>query len=133
LTQIAVLIAFIIAIAPALEPLRDDFESGSVLTMTTILEQGDWEKVTGALLGFGVVWILVAIPFYAAQARRLHDMGQSGLWLLLNFAWFIPFASLVPLIMCMIDGQDRENRWGPDLKAGERMGWGNIPAEPPPA
>jgi len=130
LVGILVFAAFLYSLRPAIEPMWDDIKAGRIRTLNQFIEGGDWEKVTGALFAFGAIAIIMTIPMYAAGARRLHDMGQSGLWLLLNFAYVIPFASFVPLIMCMIDGQDHENRWGPDPKAGERVGWGNVPPEP---
>ncbi len=131
IVMIPIGIGFTIALIPAFEPLRDDLEAGHVLTLQDFLDRGDWQRVTGALLAFGAVAIIFAIPMYAAGARRLHDMGQSALWLLLDFVPFIPFASLVPLIMCIIEGQPQENRFGPDPKADERVGWGYIPPAPP--
>ena len=66
------------------------------------------------------------LPHYAAQARRLHDMGQSGLWVLLNFAGL----GIVATIMCIMDTQPGTNQWGPDPKAGERGTYGYPPAYP---
>ncbi len=84
----------------------------------------------GALLGPGALILLVglafALPTYAAEARRLHDMGQSGLWVLLNFAG----VGIVPLIMCIMDTQPGPNQWGPDPKQDERLAWGYPPAPP---
>ena len=58
----------------------------------------------------GTVAIVVGLPLYAAQARRLHDMGQSGWWVLLNFVSL----GLVPLIMAAFPSQPYANEWGPE-------------------
>lgn len=60
--------------------------------------------------------LLVNVAMLGAMARRLHDTGQSGHWLWLNLAGL----GIVPLIMCVMDGQPHENQWGPDPKAAER-------------
>lgn len=66
------------------------------------------------LAGTGVVGVLlslaVLLPGLAVGARRLHDTGRSGWWLLL---------ALIPLIGCIVllvlfatPGQPRPNRYG---------------------
>ncbi len=49
----------------------------------------------------------VLIPFIAVYVRRMHDTGRSGWW------------SMVPIV-CLIfaieDGQQGENKYGPDPK-----------------
>jgi len=95
----------------------------------------DWGAVNWSPLVIGWLVILLPalvflLPNLAAMARRLHDMGQSGHWLWLTLVGF----GIVPLIMCIMDGQAFENRWGPDPKAGERVGWGQraVPPTAPP-
>ncbi|MDR2140906.1 MAG: DUF805 domain-containing protein [Deltaproteobacteria bacterium] len=56
--------------------------------------------------------LAVLVPFLAIWTRRLHDMGQPGLWLLLN----IVSLSLIPLIMAAIDSQPGDNKYGPNPK-----------------
>jgi uncharacterized membrane protein YhaH (DUF805 family) len=80
--------------------------------------------VTGALMM--IVSLAFTLPSLAAGARRLHDMGQSGLWLLLGFAGL----GIVATIMCIMDTQPGTNQWGPDPKASERVGYGYPPAYP---
>lgn len=81
------------------------------------------------LLGLGVLVNLVfTIPYLAVSARRLHDTGQSGHWL-----WFhLAGLGIVPLIMCIMEGQPHANQWGPDPKAAERWNPG-YPTYPPQA
>lgn len=98
--------------------------------------QGNWVPlaVAGALML--VASLALALPSYAVWARRLHDMGQTGWWLLLNFASL----GLVPLIMSFFDSEARANQWGEDPKAGERVmapagyaaqGYAAAPPAPP--
>jgi uncharacterized membrane protein YhaH (DUF805 family) len=75
--------------------------------------------VTFALME--IVSLAFLLPTYAATVRRLHDMGQSGLWVLLG---------IVATIMCIMDTQPGTNQWGPDPKASERVGYGYPPAYP---
>lgn len=75
-----------------------------------------------------IVSLILTIPYLAAQARRLHDTGQSGHWL-----WFhLAGLGIVPLIMCIMEGQPHANQWGPDPKAAERWNAG-YPTYPPQA
>lgn len=62
------------------------------------------------LFGLCYLWI-----FLAQSAKRLHDIGLSG--------WFSILA-LIPLgtlILFIIDGQPRENKYGPDPKLRDIM------------
>jgi uncharacterized membrane protein YhaH (DUF805 family) len=71
-----------------------------------------------------IVSLAFLLPSYAAQVRRLHDMGQSGMWVLLNLAGL----GIVATVMCIMDTQPGANQWGPDPKAGERVAYGYPPA-----
>lgn len=61
-----------------------------------------------------VIGLILFIPMLAAWVRRLHDVGKSGhlLWLIL----LCGVGGLVPLIMCISDGQPGENQYGPNPK-----------------
>ena len=59
------------------------------------------------LLSFGISWM--------AQVQRLHDINFSGWWVLLNL---IPIVGeIILVIMCLIEGNAVDNRFGPDPKA----------------
>lgn len=58
---------------------------------------------------FFLVIIALSLPMYAATARRLHDTGQTGWFVLLNLAGL----GIVTLVMCIFEGQPFENQWGP--------------------
>ena len=57
---------------------------------------------------------LFSIPLIAAQVRRLHDVGKTGhlMWLYL----ICGVGGLVPLILCIPDGQPIANEYGPSPK-----------------
>lgn len=63
---------------------------------------------------FGIIGLALLIPYLAVWVRRLHDTGRSGHWL-----WFILLCGigiLVPLIMCIFDGQPGANQYGSNPK-----------------
>ena len=82
--------------------------------------RGDEEQVEFADLYWGpvivtvavalLVWLLLLLPTLAVESRRLHDMGQPGRWVWLNFVGL----GLVPLIMCILEPQRGTNEYGSD-------------------
>jgi uncharacterized membrane protein YhaH (DUF805 family) len=74
----------------------------------TLFESGDLGALSGAFL------LLMAIPSLAVGARRLHDVGMSGWWQLINFVPVIGFLML--LFWTLRDGQVGANAYGPDPK-----------------
>ena len=57
--------------------------------------------------------LLVFIPSLAVSVRRLHDVGMSGWWILLNL---VPFGSLVVMGFSVQDSQPGDNKYGPNPK-----------------
>lgn len=79
------------------------------------------DRVTGTynamyetgLLG-GLFALAVLIPSLAVGARRLHDTGRSGWWLLIGL---IPLVGAIVLIVFfVIDSQPGTNAYGPNPK-----------------
>lgn len=68
---------------------------------------GDW----GGVLGW--LWTIATIlPGLAVSARRLHDIGRSGWWLLL----VLTIVGIIPLIiMACIPSSSQTNEYGPPL------------------
>lgn len=62
----------------------------------------------------GTLYMLaILLPSLAVTVRRLHDMDKSGWWVLLAL---IPFVgSIVLLIMCIFEGTQGLNRFGPNV------------------
>lgn len=96
---VSVVIAILVVIVAALMGAFAQDASGAIAASIIIL-----------FVFAGIVAIAVGLPLYAAQARRLHDMGQSGWWVLLNFVSL----GLVPLIMAAFPSQPYANEWGPE-------------------
>ena len=83
----------------------------------------DEDGFVASMVGMGVAYFLlflfsiaISVMLLGAQARRLHDTGQSAQWLWLHLLGL----SIVPLIMCVMEGQAFPNQYGPDPKAAER-------------
>jgi uncharacterized membrane protein YhaH (DUF805 family) len=65
------------------------------------------------LLG-GLFALAVLIPSLAVGARRLHDTGRSGWWLLIGL---IPIVGMIVLIIFFVmDSQPGTNQYGPNPK-----------------
>lgn len=63
----------------------------------------------GSLLMLGLL-----VPSLAVNVRRLHDVGKSGLWMLL---YLIPIVGVIWMLVYMVtEGQSGENEYGPDPK-----------------
>lgn len=56
-----------------------------------------------------------AFPAWTLQVRRLHDIGKSGWWLLLNV---VPFGGLVLLYWACVGSDDGSNDYGPPSGSG---------------
>jgi uncharacterized membrane protein YhaH (DUF805 family) len=64
---------------------------------------------------YGLVVLAFLLPMLAAGARRLHDIGKSGWWLLLGL---IPLVNLVLLYFAVQPSQPEGNEYGePPLAA----------------
>lgn len=61
-----------------------------------------------------VVSIAFLIPSLAVSVRRLHDIGRSGLWLLLCLTII---GGVVIFIFSLLAGTVGDNQYGPDPKA----------------
>jgi uncharacterized membrane protein YhaH (DUF805 family) len=63
-------------------------------------------------------WFMKALRQYAVftgRARRMHDIGPSGWWVLVSFIPFIGW--LIFLWLAARDGDAGPNAYGPDPKA----------------
>ena len=57
--------------------------------------------------------VLIFLPSLAVSVRRLHDIGMSGWWVLLNI---VPFGGLVLLYFYCQDSAIGANQYGPNPK-----------------
>ncbi len=56
---------------------------------------------------------LILCPSITVSVRRLHDVGRSGLWLLIGI---IPFGGIVLFIFYLLDSEEGSNAYGPSPK-----------------
>jgi len=57
--------------------------------------------------------ITVVVPYIALCVRRMHDIGQSGWWLLL---WFVPILGGIAILIFTCLDSDSYNDYGPNPK-----------------
>ena len=62
--------------------------------------------------------LAMSLPLLALYVRRLHDLGRSGLFLLLIFIPFVGPILVLAIFVSMLfrDGQPGENKYGPNPK-----------------
>jgi uncharacterized membrane protein YhaH (DUF805 family) len=59
----------------------------------------------------GIFYVGALLPSLAAAARRLHDTGRTGWWLLIGF---IPLVGAIVLVVFMTqEGSGIDNEYGP--------------------
>lgn len=62
-----------------------------------------------------IIALLTLIPGFALSARRLHDVGRSGWWMLIS----LTVIGIIPLFIWFVrEGNDGANKFGDDLEAG---------------
>ena len=88
----------------------------------------NWGLMVVGGLVFTAVYLAVLVPTFAAMSRRLHDTGQSAAWLLLSLVGL----SIVPIIMCIFEGQPGPNQYGDDPRGGVAPSPGGYAAPPMP-
>lgn len=70
-----------------------------------------YQMMTPSVLG-GIFSLVVLMPSLAVGARRLHDVGLSGWWLLLVFLPVIGW--IILLVWTVQRGEKGANAYGPD-------------------
>ena len=69
-----------------------------------------------AIPNFAWIWSLVIlVPGVAVSIRRLHDIGKSGWWYLINF---VPLVGQIIFLVFMCKDSTEDNLWGPNPKVG---------------
>lgn len=77
-----------------------------------------WQRAGGEGVLTTIYAILVFLPSWAVQFRRLHDTDRTAWWLVLLLIPVIGW--LVIILFSCQDGTPGENRFGPDPKQNER-------------
>lgn len=98
-----------------------------------ILDGGIWSARLGMGGGMmwggggpiqGLAWLALLLPQIAVAARRLHDTGRSGWWLLIGL---VPMIGLIVILVFMLLPGDRgANAHGPDPLQGDGAGQGGA-------
>lgn len=60
-----------------------------------------------------VIALVFIIPSLSLSIRRLHDIGKSWVWYLMEF---IPFVGFIILIVYFCKESDGDNKWGPAFR-----------------
>lgn len=86
----------------------------NVLAFTIATMIDSLTGLNGLVLGvYGPVSAALALgllsPTLAITARRLHDTGRSGWWILLTL---VPFVGLVVVYFLVLEGTDGPNEYG---------------------
>ena len=72
------------------------------------------DDAQGAIVGLYL--LAAALPMSAVAFRRLHDVGKSGWWFLLQY---MPVLQIACFVWLATDGDKGPNRFGPDPKGRE--------------
>jgi uncharacterized membrane protein YhaH (DUF805 family) len=92
-----------------------------------VVDLGWYGYFTDAFNLIGQLYTLaVILPSLAVTARRLHDSGRSGSWLLLIAIPIVGWTVL--LTLCSIDGDPGPNRYGPSPKRSSDTCEVSLPA-----
>ena len=71
--------------------------------------------IEGIVPDFAWVWsVVIWLPTLAIGIRRLHDIGRSGWWYLINL---IPVAGQIIFLIWACQDSTEDNIWGPNPKA----------------
>jgi uncharacterized membrane protein YhaH (DUF805 family) len=77
----------------------------------------------------GLIHLALLLPSLAVGARRLHDTGRSGWWLLIGL---IPVVGWIILIVFFVQDSQPDNKYGPNPKGVGQGYSASYPETPPP-
>ncbi|MGG5505835.1 MULTISPECIES: DUF805 domain-containing protein [unclassified Myroides] len=97
---------------------RKEYWSFTLVSVIISIILGIVDRILGSFGYVGTLYSLaVLIPSLGLLARRLHDTGKSGWWMLLGLTGI---GALVVLYFAILEGTVGPNEFGEDPKAGER-------------
>lgn len=85
---------------------------GAVIPLA-ILDAVFFNATNGVGILTSLFSLAIIIPSLAISVRRLHDIGKSGLWVLL---YLVPIAGIIVMIFFCFDSQKGDNIYGADPK-----------------
>ena len=89
------------------------FISSTVLVMLIALSI--YSKLLYLFWGITMLWSLaIVVPNLALAIRRLHDVGKSGWWFLINL---VPGVGGIIFLVFTLMASDGANNWGDPAKA----------------
>ena len=94
---------------------RQEYWMFFLINVLIALALGVIDAIIG--IGFlgGLYTLAVLIPSLAVGARRLHDTGRTGWWLLVGL---VPVIGVIILIVLLVlDSEPGDNQYGPNPKA----------------
>ena len=89
------------------------FELSVAILLALIVSIMGYDKLPESMKT--VLEIIFWIPLIGISVRRLHDIGRSGLWLLLALTGI---GSIVLLVFFCMDSKEEANEYGPSPKYG---------------
>ncbi len=84
------------------------------------------DSVIGIVIAVVLVIYLLALilPLLGLLWRRLHDIGKSGVWVLISLVPFV--GGIVLFVFTVLDSQPGANRYGPNPKGIEGPAASNV-------
>ncbi len=76
---------------------------------------GEHGTIVGVMILYWVFALAALIPSLACAARRLHDTGKSGWWILIGLVPLI--GGIVLIVLLLLEGNPGQNQFGPDPRA----------------
>ena len=93
---------------------RKEFWMYTLFNFIIIIVLSVIDGIIGIPILSGIYSLGVLIPGIAVSARRMHDIGKSGWWLLIGF---VPFIGVIVLIIFFVmDSNPGDNQYGPNPK-----------------
>jgi uncharacterized membrane protein YhaH (DUF805 family) len=105
---------------------RSEFWKFTLVSIVIALVLDQVANILGTLYGLAVL-----VPSLAVGARRLHDIGKSGWWLLIGL---IPFVGgIILIVLTCLDSEAGSNKYGPNPKGNNPTGGSTLNPTPTPA
>jgi uncharacterized membrane protein YhaH (DUF805 family) len=93
---------------------RSEFWKFTLVSIVIALVLDQVANILGTLYGLAVL-----VPSLAVGARRLHDIGKSGWWLLIGL---IPFVGgIILIVLTCLDSEAGSNKYGPNPKKNQPL------------
>ena len=91
-----------------------------ISVLLTIIDAGFGLSLGGFGLLSGLFALAVLLPSLAVGARRLHDIGRTGWWQLIQLIPLI--GAIVLIVFFATEGRREANAYGPDPKTAPAAG-----------